>query len=698
MKRKLQLTILTFSVFLLFFSGSVFAQIAAGSYTVGTVGTEDYSSLKAACDDVNANGIAGDVTFLITTDITESTNFGLIQTSTHTLTIKPAADESPTIYFDQSGDNAAPSGGWLLGITDPSNWANVGECKNVVIDGSNNGTTSKDLTITNGGSAHGNTYPLVFLGNVSNVVVKNCNITTASTVRKAVFVRTDAPNYPHDIIIDNCNITSNTSWEGAAIYFYYHGDHTVYTTNFEVKNSIIFARHRGFFLYNTEDISIHDNEIKVNQTGSGVLSHAIYSYAYMPNTADVNIYNNKFTQLATNNKDAGAFGIVAIQCNVSDAHYNVYNNFITGFNTTTTATNPSCQVFGIYAHSYNYVNVYNNTIYMNDLDTDFGTGALDMRAISVLHSPKTLKNNIVYLNEDDFDGYCVYQAGTTTLTSDYNNWRVKSALKGYVGFETVNCKTIPDWQTQTSQDANSVDKEVFFVNSATSDLHLDGSSIGDADLAGTAIASVTLDIDGETRHDPPYMGADENTASPLPVELTDFTASIVDGGVMLNWTTATEVNNYGFEIEKLSGDEWEYIDFIEGHGNSNTPQNYSYLDIEPIVGKASYRLKQVDTDGGFEYSDEVSVVSDEAAYKLNQNYPNPFNPTTVISFSIKASSKITLSVYNSLGQQVATLVNEVMDAGYHEVNFNGSNLASGFYVYRLDAPNYSKTMKMMLIK
>ncbi len=184
----------------------------------------------------------------------------------------------------------------------------------------------------------------------------------------------------------------------------------------------------------------------------------------------------------------------------------------------------------------------------------------------------------------------------------------------------------------------------------------------------------------------------------LPVELTDFTVSIVDGGVMLNWSTATEVNNYGFEIEKLSGDEWEYVDFIEGHGNSNTPQNYSYLDEAPIIGKVSYRLKQVDTDGGYEYSNEVSAVSNEATYKLNQNYPNPFNPTTVISFSLKASSKVTLTVYNSLGQQVASLVNEVMDAGYHEVNFNGSNLASGFYVYRLDAPGYSKTMKMMLLK
>ncbi len=686
---------------MLFFSGSILGQIAAGSYTIGTGGTEDYSSLKAACNDVNTNGIAGDVTFLITTDITENTNFGLIQTSTHTLTIKPAVDASPTIYFGQTTDNSAPSGGWLLGITDPSNWANVGKCQNVIIDGSNNGTTSQDLTLTNGGSAHSGTSPLAMVGDVLNVTVKNCIITTASSVKKALYLRTAAPNAPTNIVIDNCNITANSSWDGAAVYFYYHGDHTAYINNFEIKNSTIFARHRGFFLYQCEDVSIHDNEIKVNQTGSGVLSHGIYSYAQLSSSSDINIYNNKFPELITNNSNTGAFGIIAIQCNVSDVHYNVYNNFISGFSTTTVATNPSCQLMGIRAASYNFLNAYNNTILLDDLDTDFGTGTLDMRGISVYHSPKTLKNNIIYLDEDDFDGYCIYYEGATTLTSDYNDLFVKDFTKGYVGYyddgTNTNQHTLSDWQTASSQDANSVEKNANFANPLFGDLHLAASSIGDADLTGTNIASVTTDIDGDARHNPPYMGADEN-ATPVPVQLTDFTASIVDGGVMLNWSTATEVNNYGFEIEKLNGDEWEYVEFVEGHGNSNTPQNYSYLDVEPIVGKASYRLKQVDTDGGFEYSDEVSVVSNEAAYKLNQNYPNPFNPTTVISFSIKASSKITLSVYNSLGQQVATLVNEVMDAGYHEVNFDGSNLASGFYVYRLDAPNYSKTMKMMLLK
>ncbi len=184
--------------------------------------------------------------------------------------------------------------------------------------------------------------------------------------------------------------------------------------------------------------------------------------------------------------------------------------------------------------------------------------------------------------------------------------------------------------------------------------------------------------------------------TPLPVELTSFTAKATEAAVVLNWTTATEVNNYGFDVEskRASTDTWETIAFVNGHGNSNSPKEYSYIVANATSG--SYRLKQIDTDGGFEYSDVVTVGN--AVNKLSQNYPNPFNPTTQISFSVAQASNVNISVYNALGQKVTELVNKNMNAGNHTVNFNGSNLASGFYFYRLDVGDYSKTMKMMLIK
>ena len=183
----------------------------------------------------------------------------------------------------------------------------------------------------------------------------------------------------------------------------------------------------------------------------------------------------------------------------------------------------------------------------------------------------------------------------------------------------------------------------------------------------------------------------------LPVELTSFTAKTTKAGVMLNWTTVTEVNNFGFDVETLraTSSKWEKVGFVEGHGNSNSPKEYSFFDNS---GATSYRLKQVDFNGNYEYSDVVTVKASLAKTELYQNSPNPFNPSTKISFSLAETGKVNVSVYNVIGQKVADLVNQTMESGVHNVDFNASNLPSGLYIYRLDTPNYSKTMKMMLLK
>ncbi len=186
--------------------------------------------------------------------------------------------------------------------------------------------------------------------------------------------------------------------------------------------------------------------------------------------------------------------------------------------------------------------------------------------------------------------------------------------------------------------------------------------------------------------------------APLPVELTSFTATVIDGGVMLNWATATEINNYGFEIEASVNGSWSVVSFINGHGNSNSPKDYSYIDNS---GATSYRLKQIDNNGGFEYSDVVTVSESLAKTELYQNHPNPFNPSTQISFSLANAGNVNISVYNALGQKVEELVNDNMNAGTHNVEFNTSSssaIASGLYFYKLETTNYSKTMKMLLIK
>jgi len=192
----------------------------------------------------------------------------------------------------------------------------------------------------------------------------------------------------------------------------------------------------------------------------------------------------------------------------------------------------------------------------------------------------------------------------------------------------------------------------------------------------------------------------------LPVEITLFTANMLDGKVELNWETATEVNNYGFGVETLraTSDEWETIGFVEGHGNSNSAKDYSFIDNSVQNGVCSYRLKQIDFDGKYEYSDVVEVeLALPQEYKLSQNYPNPFNPSTVIEYSIPTDvrgemQEVRLMVYDILGKEVATLVNESQSAGNYKVEFNASNLSSGVYFYRLESGNFKQIKKLMLIK
>ncbi len=201
----------------------------------------------------------------------------------------------------------------------------------------------------------------------------------------------------------------------------------------------------------------------------------------------------------------------------------------------------------------------------------------------------------------------------------------------------------------------------------------------------------------------------ENTTSPTPVELTSFSAKLIGENVVLNWHTATEVNNYGFQVErqKEKGEsEWENIGFVEGHGNSNSPKDYSFVDADKLIGTIKYRLKQIDIDGAFEYSDivEVNINSDlPAKFELTQNYPNPFNPTTTINYTVpvvetRHALSLQLNVYDALGRKVATLVNETKTPGNYSVQFDASKLSSGIYYYTLQAGDFTATKKMILMK
>ena len=192
-------------------------------------------------------------------------------------------------------------------------------------------------------------------------------------------------------------------------------------------------------------------------------------------------------------------------------------------------------------------------------------------------------------------------------------------------------------------------------------------------------------------------------ANPLPVQVTSFTGVVKGYTVALNWKTATEVNTYTFEVERRITTQWESVCKIPAGGTSNAPLEYAYVDSLKNVssGNIFYRLKSVDNDGSFQYNGDIEVAVTAAipnVFTLNQNYPNPFNPTTTISYQLQSAGKVSLKVYDMLGREIATLVNEEKGAGYYSAVFNGSRLSSGIYIYRLQAGSFTETKKFVLLK
>ena len=294
-------------------------------------------------------------------------------------------------------------------------------------------------------------------------------------------------------------------------------------------------------------------------------------------------------------------------------------------------------------------------------------------------------------------GMCVGNAGITLLSTD--------------GGES--------WSPQVSGTNNNL-KTIAFTNSTS--IWIAGSN--GIILNSTDLGSNWTSYDGVTEDDLTSLCfINENTGwiggmngtmlkyqnDVVPVELVSFTAYIKNNTVQLNWKTATEENNYGFEILQTANngqnDRWNLLGFVEGYGNSSSPKSYSFTD-SPVGGnKFKYKLKQIDTDGTFEYSNEIGVEIVPSKFVLYQNYPNPFNPSTKIKYQLPRASKVIVKIYDILGAEVISLVNEEMEPGVYEVELNAQSLASGTYIYRIVAGDPSKgsgqgfveTKKMVLL-
>ncbi|HEY6907649.1 MAG TPA: T9SS type A sorting domain-containing protein, partial [Ignavibacteriaceae bacterium] len=190
----------------------------------------------------------------------------------------------------------------------------------------------------------------------------------------------------------------------------------------------------------------------------------------------------------------------------------------------------------------------------------------------------------------------------------------------------------------------------------------------------------------------------------IPVELTLFSANVSGRDVLLKWTTATENNNRGFEVQR-SGissqrSEWKDIGFVEGNGTTTLTNSYSFIDQNVNKGMHFYRLKQIDFDGSYKYSKEIEIRLDiPNKFTLEQNYPNPFNPETNISFTIPEVTNVSIKLYDITGREIKVLVNEKKQPGYYTIKLRGDKLSSGVYFYRLTTSSgFYAIKKLMLLK
>jgi hypothetical protein len=306
-----------------------------------------------------------------------------------------------------------------------------------------------------------------------------------------------------------------------------------------------------------------------------------------------------------------------------------------------------------------------------------------------------------------------FSPGAAHINNSYSMGSVSGLYTHVGGLVGGNLGTVSNsfWNTDSSGSTGIGGGTTSGATGETTDNMKTQSTFTDAGWDFTNIWT----IDGTNNDGYPYL----QNVTPLPVELTSFTAALLNSNnAELSWSTATEVQSIGFEIDrkaiaseqltvtcplncqsKVSNAQWMKVGFVEGSGTTNAPKNYSFTDIKISAGRYAYRLKQIDRDGTFKYSQEVEIaVEMPRVFSLEQNYPNPFNPTTRIQYSIASSQKVTLKVYNILGEEVATLVNEVKDAGTYDATFDGSRLASGIYFYTLKAGNYSAAKKLLLMK
>ncbi len=498
-----------------------------------------------------------------------------------------------------------------------------------------------------------------------------------------------------------------------------------WTVSHDVKfynNFMESSGHDGLYLVGISNLEAYNNEIYRTRTNDAIRFEECSGVTIHDNTI-----GNSLTDVAS-----GYAGILLENDGVNLGSAEIYNNYVYGKAGGIVLESGTTKDYqnGVHIHHNKIFKTFNNTAG----SADYLNGGIHIHgAHNTLIEFNTIegseKDGIVFeIGQGTETGY--ETKVQNNIISNCDNYGINNLSTDHTfvvqNNDVYNCTNGNYNNTSSSSD---IYVDPLFETGITTndpnmvDLHLkseagrwNGTTWVVDDVTSQCIDAGMATSDYSNEPDPNggivNIGAYGNTSeasksnSGLPVELVSFTADFFENKIKLHWETATEVNNYGFNVEKKSETgNWTKVAFVEGNGNSNSPKHYTFTDYLVTSGKFFYRLKQLDINGTFKYSDVITVnLSIKTEYKLSQNYPNPFNPTTQISFTLPQKSYVKLNVYNVLGKVVAELVNQKLDAGLYNYEFDASNLTSGVYFYAItalsesSANNFYKIRKMNLIK
>ena len=622
-------------------AGQVLGQLSV-TLTIGAGGV--YPNLTAAVDDLSS--IRDD--WIVTFNIKDGTY-------NEQISIVNLAGTNPVTFQAESG-NAADV---ILSFSASS------DSNNYIVEISDTGyIIFNQLTFAPLGTTYGRAISLINCAN--EITVSNCNFVgqpTTSTTRDHALIY-DRSNEPGRTLINNTftngshaiSVLPQTSLPGAIVR----------------NNTFTNQYARTIEIFGHESVIVDGNTITTSSSNPSFvginIENASDDYSIINNSVLFN--NGQGMYIAFGSSSAGEVALIA-------------NNFVASTGNPTNL---------ISLEGNEYIDFYHNTAY---------NGGNSNSCLLICEGQNHNVINNIFIQTHS--GGAVYEVAddNSVTVSEHNNFDTPGdvALWNYSTYASLT-----DLRNAFSVDLNSSDVSVTVVDAANGDLHLSGVSLGDQNLIGASSIGILDDIDGDTR-DPlfPYMGADEGSIA-LPVELVSFSADVIDEGVTLDWITATETNNFGFEVEKKSEvSDWSKIGFVTGAGTTTEPQHYHFSDHKVEAGIYLYRLKQIDTDGAFSFSNEITIaVNTPISFELSQNYPNPFNPQTSIGYQLAQAGKVELTIYNARGETVRKLVNENKPSGSYSAPWDGSNdsqqiVVSGTYFYTLKVDGTIVASKSMIL-